>query len=214
MKKFVSVLLIISMLFAFTLAFCACGDTNKDTGTSTDTNTETGTESNKDTEDEAVVPSDPNKITKTEWEEILNTTNYTAFDSEDSSTIYSTVGAVKMVDSDEDETYYVEKDGKVYRVTNGTGLKVNLGLTLGKVVFSGQLDDKYDDMVYDEAEKCYTLSITDGDILSNGEYKFWFENGKLTSAYRKRGYTSGTIEFSEIGTTIIESVPEFEIISF
>lgn len=212
MKKIVSILLIISMLFAFTLAFCACGDTNGDTDT--DKGTEAGTNTDKDTEGEVVAPSDPNKITKAEWDEILNTTNYTAFDSEDSSTIYSTVGAVKIVDSDKDETYYVEKDGKAYTVRNGIGLKVNLGLSLGDVVFNGYLDNSYDDMVYDEAEKCYTLSITDGDILSNGEYKFWFENGKLTKAYRERGYTSGTIEFSEIGTTIIESVPEFEIISF
>ena len=210
MKKIVSILLIISMLFAFTLAFCACGDTNTDTGTSTNTITE----SDKDTDSEALAPSDPNKITKSEWDEILSTTSYTAFDSEDSSTIYSTVGAVKIVDSDGDETYYVEKDGIVYRVSNGIGLKVNLGLTLGEMVFSSQLDNKYDDMVYNENEKCYTLSITDGDILSNGEYKLWFENGKLTRAFRERGYTSGTIEFSEIGTTIIESVPEFEIISF
>lgn len=210
MKKIVSILLIISMLFAFTLAFCACGDTNTDTGTSTNTITE----SDKDTEGEALAPSDPNKITKSEWDEILSTTSYTAFDSEDSSTIYSTEGAVKIVDSDGDETYYVEKDGTVYRVSNGSGLKVNLDLTLGEMVFSSQLDNKYDDMVYNENEKCYTLSITDGDILSNGEYKLWFENGKLTKAFRKRGYTSGTIEFSEIGTTIIESVPEFEIISF
>lgn len=212
MKKIVSILLIISMLFAFTLAFCACGDTNTDTDTNT--NTEAGTNTDKDTEGEAVVPNDPNKITKAEWNEILSTTSYTAFDSEDSSTIYSTVGAVKIVDSDGDETYYVEKDGTVYRVSNGIGLKVNLGLTLGEMVFSSQLDNKYDDMVYNEDEKCYTLSITDGDILSNGEYKLWFENGKLTKAFRERGYTSGTIEFSEIGTTIIESVPEFEIISF
>ncbi len=210
MKKIVSILLIISMLFAFTLAFCACGDTNTDT----DTSTNTGTESDKDTEGETLAPSDPNKITKSEWDEILSTTSYTAFDSEDSSTIYSTVGAVKIVDSDGDETYYVEKDGTVYRVSNGIGLKVNLDLTLGEMVFSSQLDNKYDDMVYNENEKCYTLSITDGDILSNGEYKLWFENGKLTRAFRKRGFTSGTIEFSEIGTTIIESVPEFEIISF
>ena len=210
MKKIVSILLIISMLFAFTLAFCACGDTNTDTGTSTGT----GTESDKDTESETLAPSDPNKITKSEWDEILSTTSYTAFDSEDSSTIYSTVGAVKIVEGDGDETYYVEKDGIVYRVSNGIGLKVNLGLTLGEMVFSSQLDNKYDDMVYNENEKCYTLSITDGDILSNGEYKLWFENGKLTRAFRERGYTSGTIEFSEIGTTIIESVPEFEIISF
>lgn len=210
MKKIVSILLIISMLFAFTLAFCACGDTNTDTGTSTGTITE----SDKDTESETLAPSDPNKITKSEWDEILSTTSYTAFDSEDSSTIYSTVGAVKIVEGDGDETYYVEKDGIVYRVSNGIGLKVNLGLTLGEMVFSSQLDNKYDDMVYNENEKCYTLSITDGDILSNGEYKLWFENGKLTRAFRERGYTSGTIEFSEIGTTIIESVPEFEIISF
>ncbi|MBR2944653.1 MAG: hypothetical protein IKC16_06165 [Clostridia bacterium] len=210
MKKIVSILLIISMLFAFTLAFCACGGTNTDTGTSTNTITE----SDKDTEGEALAPSDPNKITKSEWDEILSTTSYTAFDSEDSSTIYSTVGAVKIVEGDGDETYYVEKDGTVYRVSNGIGLKVNLGLTLGEMVFSSQLDNKYDDMVYNENEKCYTLSITDGDILSNGEYKLWFENGKLTKAFRERGYTSGTIEFSEIGTTIIESVPEFEIISF
>ena len=210
MRKIVSILLIISMLFAFTLAFCACGDTNTDTGTSTSTITE----SDKDTDSEALAPSDPNKITKSEWDEILSTTSYTAFDSEGSSTIYSTVGAVKIVEGDGDETYYVEKDGIVYRVSNGIGLKVNLGLTLGEMVFSSQLDNKYDDMVYNENEKCYTLSITDGDILSNGEYKLWFENGKLTRAYRERGYTSGTIEFSEIGTTIIESVPEFEIISF
>ena len=210
MKKIVSIFLIISMLFAFTLAFCACGDTNTDTGTSTGT----GTESDKDTDSETLAPSDPNKITKSEWDEILSTTSYTAFDSEDSSTIYSTVGAVKIVEGDGDETYYVEKDGMVYRVSNGIGLKVNLDLTLGEMVFSSQLDNKYDDMVYNENEKCYTLSITDGDILSNGEYKLWFENGKLTRAFRERGYTSGTIEFSEIGTTIIESVPEFEIISF
>lgn len=210
MKKIVSIFLIISMLFAFTLAFCACGDTNTDTGTSTGT----GTESDKDTDSETLAPSDPNKITKSEWDEILSTTSYTAFDSEDSSTIYSTVGAVKIVEGDGDETYYVEKDGMVYRVSNGIGLKVNLDLTLGEMVFSSQLDNKYDNMVYNEDEKCYTLSITDGDILSNGEYKLWFENGKLTKAFRKRGFTSGTIEFSEIGTTIIESVPEFEIISF
>ena len=201
MKKIISLLLALSMIFAFTLVFASCGGSNNDDSGSNENN-------------ETPAPKDPNKITEADWEAILATTNYTALDGEDSTRFYSTDGVVKRVTQDGTETYYIEQDGKVYVVTNGYGLNINMDLSLGFMMFSGTLDDAFDDMVYNEEGKYYSLSITDEDILSNGNYKFWFENGKLVKGFRERSGASAYIDFSDIGTTVIENVPEFEIISF
>ena len=204
MKKFLSILLALSMIFAFTLVFASCGGSNND---------DSGNNENNEN-NEAPAPKDPNKITEADWKAVLATTNYTVFDGEDSTRYYSTDGVVKRVAPDGTETYFVEQDGKVYVVTGGYGLNMNMDLCLGFVVFSGTLDDAYADMVYNEEGKYYSLSITEGDFLSNGNYKFWFENGKLVKSFRERDGASAYIDFTDIGTTVVENVPEFEIISF
>jgi hypothetical protein len=71
------------------------------------------------------------------------------------------------------------------------------------------LANQFSNLVYNEETNEYTLSYTAGDITTNGDYTFKFENGVLLSATYKQGVTKTTLEFSDFGTTEVE-VPEFE----
>lgn len=216
MKKILSILLTLSMIFAALVCFSACSQpgTNTETqhtNTNTQNSTNEGTESGGEDEGGESEPVlSPNEITSAEWTAILAITNYEAASttSKKTTTYKSSQDALMVETPSNGTTYYVIQNGKTYRVSNGMGIKVNQGFSIGDMVLKG-LKNKFSDMVYDKESAIYTLTVSDGDITTNGEYTFKFENGTLVTATFKQGVTKTTIEFSGYGTTEVDA-PEFE----
>lgn len=237
MKKIISLILALSMIFAFTLAFASCGNSNDD-GKNTennengepqkpadpngdDENNENGEniengENNENTDDQNqnTEPSDPNKITEADWKAFLAITNYTVTQAiKDETTTYKSSGeALEIVSPEDGTTYYVIKDSKTYKVSNGIGTKVNSGLSIGDMVLKG-LGDLFADMTYDEENHSYSLTVSSYDPNIKGDYAFYFENGVLLRAAKVKGVIMTSYEFSSYGTTKVEA-PDFEIASW
>ena len=210
MKKILSLLLAFSMIFTVLVCFSACSQPGTNTESQhTNSNTQNNGGENTENGGEEDISS-PNKITSEQWTAILAITNYEAASTTGKkTTTYKSSGDVLMEETPSNgTTYYVIQDGKTYKVTNGVGVKVNKGFSIGDIVLKG-LKNKFSDLVYDAENAIYTLTVSDGDITTNGEYTFKFENGKLLTATFKQGVTKTTIEFSGYGTTELEA-PEFE----
>ena len=210
MKKIFSILLAFSMIFTVLVCFSACSQPGTNTETwPTNTNTQNSTNEGTESGGEETVLS-PNEITSAEWTAILAITNYEAASTTNKkTTTYKSSQDALMVETPSNgTTYYVIQNGKTYKVSNGMGIKVNQGFSIGDMVLKG-LKNKFSDMVYDKESAIYTLTVSDGNITTNGEYTFKFENGTLITATFKQGVTKTTIEFSGYGTTEVDA-PEFE----
>jgi hypothetical protein len=199
------------------VCFSACSQSGTNTET-WPTNTNTQNNTNEETESggedeggESEPVLSPNEITSAEWTAILAITNYEASSTTNKkTTTYKASQDALMVETPSNgTTYYAIRDGKTYRISNGMGIKVNQGFSIGDMVLKG-IKNKFSDMVYDKESATYTLTVSDGNITTNGEYTFKFENGTLVTATFKQGVTKTTIEFSNYGTTEVD-LPDFEV---
>ena len=169
---------------------------------------------NSDDQNQNTEPSDPNKITEADWKAFLAITNYTVTQAiKGETTTYKSSGeALEIVSPEDGTTYYVIKDSKTYKVSNGIGTKVNSNLSIGDMVLKG-LSDLFADMTYDGENHSYSLSVSSYDPNIKGDYSFYFENGVLLRAAKVKGVTMTSYEFSSYGTTKVEA-PDFEITSW
>ena len=210
MKRFLSLALVVIMLLStFMLASCDLFDQAKDFVH--------GVFGIEDDEQSGVRTT----ITLEEWVALNDVTNYTyrMYSPEMEMAVWATDKAVKV--------YYCYKDDGlqteytvIYDLPNNNMLVESLVGWLGYQTeeIIGETDyslknfatfnqEVFDQMVYDEDEKCYDFDIG-GAIL-----KFYFEDGVLVRTRLASDDLLNTgIEIGNIGTTVVE-VPEYTIIN-